>query len=204
MATPTCADALAQCAKTKSVWCTHPNFYTISATENFSDKIGILNSILRAQTIKQATHRLPPLEPCPCLKVKKVHKDAISPMYATSGAAGLDLFSNVDRCIGRLERKLIPTGICVIIPEGYYGRVAARSGLSVYSCIDVGAGVVDSDYRGEICVLLINNSNMDFVVKKGNRIAQLICEKICHPVVMEELELNETVRGNAGFGSTGK
>ena len=95
------------------------------------------------------------------------------------------------------------TGISVAIPEGCYGRIAPRSGLAVKRFIDVGAGVIDADYRGEIGVVLFNHSDEDFVVKPGDRIAQLILEKIETPTVKEAEELPDTKRGTDGFGSTG-
>lgn len=91
-----------------------------------------------------------------------------------------------------------------MIPSGCYGRVAPRSGLAVKNFIDVGAGVVDSDYRGNVGVVLFNFSDEDFQVKKGDKVAQLICEKIEYPELIEEKEnLTVTERGDAGFGSTG-
>ena len=96
---------------------------------------------------------------------------------------------------------LIPTGWKFKLPPGTYGRIAPRSGLSLKG-IDVGAGVIDRDYRGEIKVLLINNSAQPFAVNKGDRIAQLICEKIVYPYIKEDI-LDYTTRGDKGFGSTG-
>lgn len=104
------------------------------------------------------------------------------------------------------------------MPPGYYGRVAPRSGLAVKNFIDVGAGVIDEDYRGEVKVLLFNFSDQDFQVKTGDRIAQLVCEQvlgrnykkfinpifqICRPELKEVEELDDTQRGHGGFGSTG-
>lgn len=89
------------------------------------------------------------------------------------------------------------------MPEGTYGRVAPRSGLAWKNFIDVGAGVIDQDYRGNVGVILFNHSDVDFDVKKGDRIAQLICERIAHPNVVEVKSLSETARGEGGFGSTG-
>ena len=89
------------------------------------------------------------------------------------------------------------------IPEGHYGRVAPRSGLAVKNFIDVGAGVIDCDYRGALGVVLFNHSADDFHIKPGDRIAQLIIEKISTPDVVEVDDLDETARGAGGFGSTG-
>ena len=95
------------------------------------------------------------------------------------------------------------TGMSISFPAGLYARIAPRSGLALKKSIDVGAGVVDSDYRGEVGVILFNHGDQDFEVKMGDRIAQLILEKIDTPVVEEVQGLEETVRGSGGFGSTG-
>lgn len=89
------------------------------------------------------------------------------------------------------------------MPEGTYGRVAPRSGLAWKNFIDVGAGVIDQDYRGNVGVILFNHSDTPFEIKKGDRIAQLILERIVHPVVVEADTLSDTDRGAGGFGSTG-
>jgi len=91
----------------------------------------------------------------------------------------------------------------MIIPSGHYGRIAPRSGLAYKSMIDIGAGVIDSDYRGEVKVLMINSSNVEFQVTKGMRIAQLILERASTPDIIEVGSLDETERSNGGFGSTG-
>lgn len=98
---------------------------------------------------------------------------------------------------------MVKTDIQIEVPEGTYGRVAPRSGLAWKNSIDVGAGVIDQDYRGNVGVILFNYSDIDFEIKKGDRIAQLICERIVHPVVVEAETLTDTTRGAGGFGSTG-
>ena len=101
-------------------------------------------------------------------------------------------------------RQLVKTDLQVLIPEGCYGRVAPRSGLALKNFIDVGAGVVDSDYRGNVGIVLFNFDDQEFVVRRGDRVAQLICEKIAYPELEEEKEnLVQTERGCNGFGSTG-
>lgn len=95
------------------------------------------------------------------------------------------------------------TDIQVQLPEGCYGRVAPRSGLAVKNFIDVGAGVVDEDYRGNLGVVLFNHSDTEFKVARGDRIAQFICERIFYPELEEATSLTETERGAGGFGSTG-
>ena len=157
------------------------------------------------------------------IKIKKLSKSAIIPSRANDSDAGYDLYATHDMVIGPMEKLVVPTGISVEIPNGYYGRVAPRSGLAVKSSIDVLAGVVDSGYRGEIGVVLINlnlpevlfNSNKKstayesafgsrnkFSISKGDRIAQLIIEK-CHEIRWIESELSDSERGQDGYGSSG-
>ena len=94
------------------------------------------------------------------------------------------------------------TDIRIKLPTGTYGRIAPRSGLAIKFQIDIGAGVIDEDYRGNVGVILINHSDDDFPVKKGDRIAQLICEKIIYPEIKVVEQVDSTKRGNKGFGST--
>ena len=100
-------------------------------------------------------------------------------------------------------RTVVKTGLSIAIPDGCYGRIAPRSGLAVKKFIDIGAGVIDADYRGEIGVVMFNHSDEDLKVKQGDRIAQLILEKISTPEVKETVDLSSTVRGSQGFGSSG-
>lgn len=139
------------------------------------------------------------------LPVKKLSPTATIPTRGSAQAAGLDLYLDQDELIlhsGR--REVASTGIAVAIPEGYYGRVAPRSGLSAKQGIDVLAGVIDSDYRGEIKVLLLNTDRITHVFRRGDRIAQLILEQIKLEDPIEVVELPDTNRGDAGFGSTGQ
>ncbi|CAG9766315.1 unnamed protein product [Ceutorhynchus assimilis] len=137
------------------------------------------------------------------LKYTKVLPDAFPPTKGSLKAAGYDLKSAVDINVKARGKALVDTGLRVELPEGCYGRIAPRSGLAVKNFIDVGAGVVDEDYRGVLKVVLFNHSDEDFEVKKGDRIAQLICEKIYYPELEEVQELTNTERGAGGFGSTG-
>ena len=137
------------------------------------------------------------------LEVKRLNNNATIPKRGTDGSAGYDLSSAVNCTIPAKSRGIVKTGLAVRIPPGTYARIAPRSGLTVKKSIDIGAGVVDADYRGEIGVVLINQSDHDFQVKQGDRIAQLILEKIKTPAIKEVETLDETSRGAAGFGSTG-
>jgi dUTP pyrophosphatase len=136
--------------------------------------------------------------------IKKLSENGKTPTQGSKYAAGYDLYSAENATVYRLSRKMIKTNISISIPEGYYGRIAPRSGLAFKNGIDVLAGVIDSDYRGEICVILFNtDSNMDFNINSGDRIAQIVIEK-CHSVDWQETqELDSSVRSEKGFGSSG-
>lgn len=137
------------------------------------------------------------------LKFAKLSEKAFAPTKGSAAAAGYDLRSAYRCVIPARGKELVKTDIQVEVPAGTYGRVAPRSGLAWKNFIDVGAGVIDADYRGNLQVLLFNHSDSDFEVVPGDRIAQLICEKIEYPE-LEELEtLDDTKRGAGGFGSTG-
>jgi len=136
------------------------------------------------------------------LKVKKIHKDAKLPLYSRKGDAGLDLFSVVDCVLEAGEVKPIQTGIKVAIPHGYVGLVWDKSGISLQGVHRL-AGVVDSGYRGEIQVVLVNLGKEPFVINKGMKIAQMLIQPIEEVKVVESEELDDTSRGENGFGSTG-
>ncbi len=139
------------------------------------------------------------------LGIKKLTYDAIIPTRGSDGSVGYDLYSVVDTVVPcQAGNALVGTGLAVRIPDGCYGRVAPRSGLAVKHCIQVGAGVIDPDYTGEIKVVLFNHGTEDFEIKKGDRIAQLILERCETPIIKEIGLLDETLRGSDGFGSTGK
>jgi len=135
---------------------------------------------------------------------KKLSENAKVPTQGTKSAAGYDLYAAEDVIVNTMGRKLVKTNISISIPEGYYGRIAPRSGLAYKNGIDVLAGVIDSDYRGDIGVILFNSDhNLDFDVKVGDRIAQIIIEK-CHSVNWVETDnLDSSERSGKGFGSTG-
>lgn len=129
------------------------------------------------------------------------------PQYATPQSAGMDLRANIDEPItlAPLERKLIPTGLFMALPAGYEAQVRPRSGLAIKKGVTVlnSPGTVDADYRGEVCVILVNLSNEPFVVEDGERIAQMVIAKHEQPELIEVETLDETERGAGGFGHTG-
>jgi dUTP pyrophosphatase len=136
-------------------------------------------------------------------QVKKLVTHAVIPKRATEGSAGLDISSSVDVTIPSHKWLAVPTGISIMVPKDCYARLAPRSGLAFKYGIQVGAGVIDSDYTGEIKVILFNHGENDFTIKTGDRIAQLIFEKIFTDDLQEVEELVKTERGAGGFGSTG-
>jgi len=137
-------------------------------------------------------------------QAKRLSENATIPKRATPGAAGYDLYSAADITVHARGRALVPTDVALRIPEGCYARVAARSSLAFCHGLGVGAGVVDADYRGGVGVVLFNHTDSDFQVKKGDRVAQLILERIFTPELTEVESLDDTERGHGGFGSTGR
>ncbi len=141
------------------------------------------------------------------LKKLSNFKDNALPFYATEQAAGVDLSAAIDEeiILKPLERKLIPTGIALALPQGYEAQVRPRSGLALKNGITVlnSPGTIDADYRGEICVILINLSNESFSITRGLRIAQMVVAP-CMQASFDVVDiLPETARGEGGFGSTG-
>ncbi|XP_048812661.1 deoxyuridine 5'-triphosphate nucleotidohydrolase, mitochondrial isoform X1 [Lagopus muta] len=143
-------------------------------------------------------------EPSARLRFTKLSENACAPSKGSARAAGYDLYSAYDYIIPPMEKAVVKTDIQIALPAGCYGRVAPRSGLAAKHFIDVGAGVIDEDYRGNVGVVLFNFGKETFEVKKGDRIAQLICERIFYPELEEVQTLDDTERGEGGFGSTGK
>ncbi|KAJ0980400.1 hypothetical protein J5N97_008655 [Dioscorea zingiberensis] len=143
------------------------------------------------------------LDLAPLLRVKRLSENAVIPSRASPLAAGYDLSSAVETKVPAHGKALVPTDLSIAIPEGTYARIAPRSGLTWKHSIDVGAGVIDADYRGPVSVILFNHSDVDFEVKPGNRIAQMIIERIMTPEVVETEDLDATARGAGAFGSTG-
>ncbi|XP_056134842.1 deoxyuridine 5'-triphosphate nucleotidohydrolase, mitochondrial isoform X2 [Lampris incognitus] len=154
--------------------------------------------------LKRRNTELPAEDARPVLKFAKLSERATAPTRGSAKAAGYDLYSAYDYVIGAMDKAIVKTDIQIAVPSGHYGRVAPRSGLAAKHFIDVGAGVVDEDYRGNVGVVLFNFSKEPFEVKKGDRVAQLVCEKICYPDLVELQTLDETERGAGGFGSTGR
>ncbi|MCR5036960.1 MAG: dUTP diphosphatase [Bacteroidales bacterium] len=143
------------------------------------------------------------------MKLNIVNKsDNAMPAYETVNSAGMDLRAYLpdgELVIKPMQRALVPTGLFMEIPVGYEGQVRPRSGLAIKSGITVlnSPGTIDADYRGEVKVILINLSDTDFVIKSGDRIAQLVIAKHEQPEVVEVQTLSETERGSGGFGHTG-
>ena len=143
------------------------------------------------------------------MKVQVINKSKHPlPQYATSLSAGMDLRANLESPIvlKPLQRCLVPTGIYMALPEGYEAQVRPRSGLAIKKGISVlnSPGTIDADYRGEVCVILVNLSTEDFVIEDGERIAQMVIARYEQAEWHEVHVLDETERGAGGFGHTGK
>jgi dUTP pyrophosphatase len=147
------------------------------------------------------------------MKKIKVHIQRIAgsediplPIYMTGQAAGMDIFAAVqsDEAILPGQRKKIPTGIAIALPEGYEAQIRPRSGLAIHQGITLlnSPGTIDADYRGEIALIVINHGADPFVVQRGMRLAQMVIQKVCQAQWVESVELNETARGGGGFGHT--
>ncbi len=136
------------------------------------------------------------------LKVKRIHPEAKLPAYAHPGDAGLDLYAVVDRDLAPGELFAVPTGIQIAVPAGHVGLVWDKSGISLQGVHRL-AGVIDAGYRGEVQVVLINLGAAPFAVRKGAKIAQLLVQPITAVAVVEADRLDDTSRGQGGFGSTG-
>ena len=137
------------------------------------------------------------------LRVQILRTGAQAPQRQSPGAAGYDLYACESNSVPPDGWALVDTGIAVAVPQGTYGRVAPRSSLAVRG-IQVGAGVVDADYRGSIKVLLFNHGSDSMEVRAGDRIAQLVLERVSTPEVSVVASLDGSDRGSAGFGSTGR
>ena len=143
------------------------------------------------------------------MKIRRVNKSTNAlPQYATSQSAGIDLRANLAEpvILKPMERKLIPTGLFIELPEGYEAQIRPRSGLALKHGVTVlnTPGTIDADYRGEIGVILINLSTEDFKIEHGERICQMVIARHEQAEWIQVEELNETERGAGGFGHTGK
>ena len=142
------------------------------------------------------------------LKIFRMEHNEHVPEYKTEGAAGMDLYAAIDKAITLqpLERRLIPTGIKIELEPGYEAQIRPRSGLSIKYGISLinCVGTIDEDYRGEVCVPLVNVSNEAYTILPDERIAQMVITKYERAEIEVVTELSETARGEGGFGSTGK
>ena len=142
------------------------------------------------------------------LKILRLEHNKMVPEYKTDGAAGMDLCAAIEEAITLqpLERKLIPTGLKIELEHGYEAQIRPRSGLSIKHGISLinCVGTVDEDYRGEVCVGLVNLSNEPYTIQPQERIAQMVIAKYEQAKIEVVTELSDTVRGVGGFGSTGK
>jgi dUTP pyrophosphatase len=137
------------------------------------------------------------------LRVKKLSDDAVLPKKGSLSSAGYDLYASKTVIILPHSLEHIPLDIAMAVPDGYYGRIADRSSFAMKQ-LTVGGGVVDSDYRGHVQILMNNHSDQSHTIEKHTRCAQLIIEKIANPTIIEVDNLDQTGRENGGFGSTGK
>jgi len=137
------------------------------------------------------------------LKVKKVRPEAIVPQYAHYNDAGFDLHSCIDCSLEQGQRMLIPTGLAFEVPDSYVGLIWPRSGFSAKQGIDVLGGVLDSGFRGEVMIVLLNTGFDDVVIKKGDRVAQMLIQPLVNVEFEEVKEQSNSLRGEKGLGSTG-
>ena len=140
--------------------------------------------------------------------IKKLNPDIQLPVYKTNGASGMDLMAFIEKTISLEPGKscLVPTGLSVAFPKEYEIQIRPRSGLAAKNNISVlnTPGTIDSDYRGEIKIILFNHGNEDFIIKNKDRVAQMVLTPIIKMELEETKELPESIRGDGGFGSTGK
>ena len=140
------------------------------------------------------------------IRIKKIRDNAVTPHYEHDGDAGMDLYAVEDSTLCPGERKLIPTGLQVEVPKGYEMQIRPKSGLALKHGITVlnTPGTVDSCYRGEVGVIMLNTAAADYEVKAGEKVAQAVIARVEKAVIEEVEELTETQRGSGGFGSTGR
>ncbi|KAG6536529.1 hypothetical protein ZIOFF_001587 [Zingiber officinale] len=176
-----------------------PSFPEIPPT-GWDDEVDETNNSQKEESIAASERYSSTTEPH--ILINKISPNAVTPSRQSEGSAGVDISASHAAVIEPNGRDLIHTGLRIEIPYGYYGRLASRSGLAWKTGIEVGAGVIDSDYRGEVQVLLFNRTNLPIYIFPQQKIAQLILEKIAIPEVYEVPHLSHTERGSKGFGST--
>ena len=142
------------------------------------------------------------------INVKIINKSKYPlPSYATTGSAGLDIYANLecDMLVSPMQRVLVPTGLYIALEDGFEAQIRSRSGMSLKHGIVVanGIGTIDSDYRGEIKVILVNISNEDYIIKSGDKIAQMVINEYTRANFVEVITLDETTRSDGGFGHSG-
>lgn len=189
-----------------AVWLRDDNEWTRYSQANVVQWASLLKQ-LGLQAFRPTSLPVPEID-CtvdfPVLEVERLSEHATLPTRGSEQAAGADLTSAHKYVVPANGKAIVMTDLAIRLPPGCYGRIAPRSGLAAKHFIDVGAGVIDADYRGNLGVILFNFGIEDFVVNRGDRIAQLICERITIPQILEASKpLDSTARGAAGFGSTG-
>lgn len=137
------------------------------------------------------------------LAIKKLNAEAVLPQFAHDTDAGMDLCATETITIAPQQRVLVATGLALAIPTGYVGLVWDKSGIASKAGVTTLAGVIDAGYRGEVKIALLNTGTEVYAIKRGQKIAQLLIQPICHPMLREVEELPAADRGDRGFGSTG-
>ena len=138
------------------------------------------------------------------IHVKKLNDNARLPVFAHIGDAGADLFAAEEIMIQPGERAAVSTGVALVLPQGYVSLIWPKSGLAAHDGIMIMAGVVDAEYRGEYKIIAYNSGTEPKTFAVGDKVAQLLVQQVAHPDFIEVVELDETTRGEGGFGSTGK
>lgn len=137
------------------------------------------------------------------VKINKMSNLAKTPQRSSVGSAGYDIYT-IENCnVLAGKNKLIKTGIKIEMEDGVYAKICPRSGLAIKHSIGIGGGVIDSDYRGEICVIVFNHGDKDYEIRCGDRIAQIVFQRYLKVNFIEDEQLTKSVRGESGFGSTG-
>ena len=138
------------------------------------------------------------------IRVMKLSESATIPTRGSEVAAGWDLYASQECVVPARGKAIIATDIAIAVPVGYYGRVAPRSGMAWKKHTDIGAGVIDADYRGPVGVVMFNHADEDLQVELGDRVAQLVIEQISMAPLTQVESLDDTERGEGGYGSTGR